>query len=413
MKGNDVQMLDWKEKNGEWYCYKAGTLVKSWVEDENGRWFHLNERNGKIDIDWVEIDSIWYYFYPKKTEKDGDTHYTGEMATGWIEIDSKWYYLYSKRTEKDGITHPKGEMAAGWAEIESRWYYFYSKRTEKDGITHPKGEMATGWIEIDSRWYFLYPNKTEKYGVTHPQGEMATDWTEINSKWYYLYTKKTEKDGNTHYIGEMATGWIKLNEKWYYLYSDGKMACNTTIDGWSINSNGVANNSAVSGDGLISDDLVKFIGGWEAFYDHAYEDPYHPGNKSCWTIGYGTTYQVNSSAFPNGLSSTCTRSQALTWLKQEINKVAKEVKSVLNERGASLSQQAFDSICDIGYNSGTADLLYGKCVTLNAVISGNPDRITSALMSWNKVNGVVSEGLTKRCRARVNMCLYGLYDSTH
>ncbi|MDR5587428.1 glycoside hydrolase family protein [Clostridium aquiflavi] len=408
MKGNDVQMLDWKEKNGEWFCYKAGTLVKGWVEDENGRWFHLNERNGKMDIDWVEIDSIWYYFYPKKTEKDGNTHYTGEMATGWIEIDSKWYYLYSKRTEKDGITHPKGEMAAGWAEIDSRWYYFYSKRTEKDGITYPKGEMATGWIEIDSRWYFLYPNKTEKYGVTHPQGEMATDWTEINSKWYYLYTKKTEKDGNTHYTGEMATGWIKLNEKWYYLYSDGKMACNTTIDGWSIDSNGVANNSAVSGDGLVSTNCINFVKGYEQFHAHKYDD-----GTGTITQGYGCIKDEIAD-----WGDTITEQQASDRLNNLINaKYAKPVKANLDSKGISLTQNQFDSLVSFAYNIGYPTLF--KSSLYNYIVSGgrDADTIKRYFCMYNKgmVNGVltVMDGLNKRRIAESNIFNYGIYDSTH
>ncbi|AOR25040.1 glycoside hydrolase family protein [Clostridium taeniosporum] len=423
-------MLDWKEKNGQWYCYKSGRLVKGWVEDENGRWFHLNEHSGKMDTDWTEINSKWYYLYPKRTELDGITHPKGEMATGWIEIDSRWYYLYPKRTEKDGITYPKGEMAAGWIEINSKWYYLYPKRTEKDGNTHYKGEMAIGWIEIDSRWYYLYSKRTEKDGVTYPKGEMATDWTEIDSKWYYLYTKKTEKDGNTHYRGEMAIGWLKspYSGKWYYLYPkrtehDGKihpkgeMATSTTLTinnkAYTFDKNGAMQESTISGNGLVSNKLVEFAAGWEYFSPHAYEDEYHRGDKSCWTIGYGTTYQVKPSAFPNGLDSTCTKPQALVWLKEEMNKVAHEVKSVLHKKGASISQQAFDCLCDIGYNAGTADLLYGKCITLNAVISGDADRITKAIMMWTNANGQFSHGLKGRCKGRVNMCLHGIYDSTH
>ncbi len=92
MKGNDKQMLDWKEQNGEWYCYKSDILVKGWVEDENGRWFHLNEDSGKMDTDWIEIDSRWYYLYTEKTEKEGNTHSKGEMATSTtLTINNKTY----------------------------------------------------------------------------------------------------------------------------------------------------------------------------------------------------------------------------------------------------------------------------------------------------------------------------------
>lgn len=58
---------------------------------------------------------------------------------------------------------------------------------------------------------------------------MERYWILVNGKWYYMGQD-----------GRMATGWVKLNESWYYLYSDGSMAVNTTVDGWSINGEGVA-----------------------------------------------------------------------------------------------------------------------------------------------------------------------------
>ncbi|AGF59244.1 hypothetical protein B0P06_002421 [Clostridium saccharoperbutylacetonicum] len=209
-------MLEWKQINGSWYCYKDGTIVKGWIQDENKRWYYLNPANGMMATGWTQIDSRWYYSYTEKTEKDGDTHYVGEMANGWTQIDSRWYYLYTEKTEKDGDTHYVGEMANGWIQLDSRWYYLYTKTTEKDSDTHYRGEMATGWTQIDA-------------------------------KWYYLYIETREKDGNTHYRGEMATGWIQLDSIWYYLYTEtadshykGEMAVNTTIDGWIIDSSGVA-----------------------------------------------------------------------------------------------------------------------------------------------------------------------------
>lgn len=324
-------MLDWKQINGDWYCYQNGILVKGWIQDTDKRWYYLNTADGK-------------------------------MATGWIQVDSRWYYLYPQRTEKDGVIH-----------------YI--------------GEMATGWIQIDSRWYYLYPTKTVNYGITYPMGAMAVDWVQLNYKWYYLLKENTEYNGNTHYTGEMvASTTMTINNKSYTFDASGAMQ---------------------GSDSLVSDNLVKFVAGWEAFYSYAYKDPYYPGVQAKWTIGYGTTYEANSSAFPNGLSSTCTEGQAKEWLKQEINKVAVEIKSALDAQGATLSQNAFDCLCDIGYNAGVYALLNGSRTTFNAVISGNANSITTALMSWNKANGQVSEGLTKRCTARVNMCLYAIYNSTH
>ena len=355
-------MLTWKQMDGVWYCYKNGAIIKGWVQDQDSKWYYLNETSGKLD-------------------------------TGWIQINSYWYYLYPKQTTNYGITYPIGAMAVDWVEIDSCWYYLYPKQTTNYGITYPMGAMALDWVQLNSKWYYLYPNKTVNYGITYPMGAMALDWVQLNSKWYYFLKENTTYNGYTHSKGEaVMDATITINNKSY-----------------TFDANGVMQES----NGLISDNLVQFIAGWEVFHSHAYEDPYYPGVQAKWTIGYGTTYEANSSAFPNGLSSKCAESQALTWLKEEINKVAKTIKSALDAQGASLSQQAFDCLCDIGYNAGTGALLNGSKTTFNAVISGDADRITTTLMSWNKANGKVSEGLTKRCKARVNMCLYGIYDSTH
>ena len=53
-------------------------------------------------------------------------------------------------------------------------------------------------------------------------------WFKYNNNWYYF--------------GEdciMKTGWINTDGNWYYLYSNGMLATNTTIDGYSLDENGV------------------------------------------------------------------------------------------------------------------------------------------------------------------------------
>ena len=58
---------------------------------------------------------------------------------------------------------------------------------------------------------------------------MATGWLKLDGKWYYLNSG-----------GKMVTGWLKLDGEWYYFKSSGEMAVNTIVDGWKIDSNGVA-----------------------------------------------------------------------------------------------------------------------------------------------------------------------------
>jgi len=257
------------------------------------------------------------------------------------------------------------------------------------------GKTVKGWYNDNGIWYYL-----------NDEGIMQTGWIQDkDQRWYYLDES-----------GRLKTGWIQLKDEWFFLEIEkngyqGECYIDRTeiIDGksYSFDSRGVWIEDKTS-DSLVSDNLVEFIKGWEAFYDYAYYDGY--GNTDTYlTIGFGTTKASNESAFPNGVDSTCTEEQATEWLKQEINKVALTIKEALDD--ITLSTQAFETLCDIGYNAGTGALIGGN--TWNSVISGDSTRIINALMSWNKANGVVSSGLTKRCQARVNMCLSGIYDSTH
>ena len=50
-----------------------------------------------------------------------------------------------------------------------------------------------------------------------------------DQKWYWL-------DKTTGMM--FAGGWKQINGKWYYFYTDGTMAVNTTIDGYTIGSDG-------------------------------------------------------------------------------------------------------------------------------------------------------------------------------
>ena len=37
----------------------------------------------------------------------------------------------------------------------------------------------------------------------------------------------------------MVTGkWVQIGGKWYYFYADGKLAVNTTIDGYTVGEDG-------------------------------------------------------------------------------------------------------------------------------------------------------------------------------
>lgn len=135
---------------------------------------------------WKKNAGKWYYF-------DG----SGNKATGFINVEGKWYLMGQD-----------GAMYIGWVYVNDNWYYM-----------GPDGDMQTGWIQpAPASWYHL-----------NQSGIMERGWINVDGKWYFLAQD-----------GKMQTGWVNDNNRWFYLNGDGSMAVNTTVDGWSIGSDGVA-----------------------------------------------------------------------------------------------------------------------------------------------------------------------------
>lgn len=245
------------------------------------------------------------------------------------------------------------------------------------------GTLQTGWVQIGDYWYYL---KTS--------GIMATGWiNHTDGKWYYL------DDGT----GRMVTGWNKINDKWYYLNSDGSMAVNITIDGYKLDINGVWQES------ILSDAGADFIGGWEDLWLKADYDPCYPGVEKYITIGYGTTYEARPDAFPQGINSECTIEQARTWLKEEGKEKADAIKNDLDNRGLTLEQHELDALISFSYNCGAGSLL-NSTLYKNAVAGvRDVDTITSNFLAWNKANGKVEPGLTKRRKSEAALFLNSDY----
>lgn len=250
------------------------------------------------------------------------------------------------------------------------------------------GALATGWYKVGDYWYYFDSN-----------GTMKTGWfQDTNGKWYYLDDS-----------GHMLTGWQKIDSKNYCLADDGSLyvSC-TTPDGYIVDSKGIWQDS------LLSDSGAKFVGSWEvgtwdSKAERAYEDPYYPGDQNWWTIGYGTTYAVTPSAFPNGLDSICTREQAIGWLKDETKNCAEIIKSALANTSITLSQNEMDACISFAYNCGTSALL--SSTFWKNVVAGIKDSatITANLQAWSKANGQTSPGLLKRRNSEAALFLNADY----
>ena len=94
----------------------------------------------------------------------------------------------------------------GWVlNKDNTWNYLLESGTKK-----------TGWLNSNGAWYYLKSD-----------GVMATGWVNNNGIWYYLDA-----------LGTMKTGWIDDNKTWYYCNTSGAMLSNTTIDGYTLGSDG-------------------------------------------------------------------------------------------------------------------------------------------------------------------------------
>ncbi|WP_342433038.1 5'-nucleotidase C-terminal domain-containing protein [Neobacillus sp. FSL H8-0543] len=178
-------------------------IQTGWVLTDDGKWFFFGE-DGTMQTKWVNVAGKWYYF-----------NENGEMQTKWIFVGGKWYYLDATN----------GDMQIGWEKVNGKWYFMNAHGAMETGwvldnkkwyFMNAHGAMETGWILVNKKWYFM-----------NAHGAMETGWVLVNKKWYFM---------DAH--GAMKTGWVYVSNKWYYLYKDGKMAANTTVQGYKLGSNG-------------------------------------------------------------------------------------------------------------------------------------------------------------------------------
>ena len=287
----------------------------------------------------------------------------------WKQNGDKWLAYDENNIQTTGWLHDSNE---------DRWYYCYSS------------DIAKGWFkDVDGRWYYFSPCQQVTYNHQYYTGEMMVNWVKIDNKWYYLLPKSIPSEGV--YKGQCL---IDTTEE---------------IDGvsYSFDKSGawIENNG-------VSDKGIDFIASWEGFYSKAYADPYYGANvKDYWTIGFGTCYCSNPSAFPNGLNSTCTREQALTWLKEEADKCYNKIKTDLTNKGIALSNYQMDAISSFSFNCGV-NALFGSSL-YKYIIQGGTDanKIKTYFRMWNKANGQVSKGLDRRRIAEADMFSYGVYNN--
>lgn len=212
---------------------RISTQVKSDKDrdDENGgkyvvRIFTSNSGDAKPyesgDDIIIYSDNTTIYIRTYKSKKKFNDVYNDDKVTQCIEtykinIKREGSKSDDKEVSSTSVVLPKinvtdiaksVENKKAWVEKGGYWL-FYNENGES---------LRNQWFkDSNGKWYYFQTN-----------GYMTTGWRFIEGDWYYFDNS-----------GEMSTGWVKTEDgNWYYLMISGKMARNTIIDGYTLNSKG-------------------------------------------------------------------------------------------------------------------------------------------------------------------------------
>ena len=135
-----------------------------------------------------------------------------------------------------------------------------------------------------------------------------------------------------------------------------------------------------------SDECYDLIEHFEGCELKAYPDSATGGDP--WTIGYGHT---GPEVHPG---MVITQAEADALLRQDAEKVAKQVAPMVH---VPLSQQEFDALVCFVFNVGIGN--FAKSTLLKKLNAGDYDGAANELPKWNKAEGKVMAGLTRRREA--------------
>ena len=136
----------------------------------------------------------------------------------------------------------------------------------------------------------------------------------------------------------------------------------------------------------VSQDCIQLVKYFEGFEDTAYLCP-----ANVWTIGYGRTRNVKE-------GDKVTEVQAERDLLEELEEFKHQV---LDSVKVELKQNELDALTSWTYNLGVGNLK--SSTLLKKLNAGNKDEVPAEMVRWNKANGKVLAGLTKRREAEAEL----------
>ncbi len=138
----------------------------------------------------------------------------------------------------------------------------------------------------------------------------------------------------------------------------------------------------------ISDSGIMLIKNFEGLRLTAYQCSAH-----VWTIGYGHTAGVKP-------GDTITEGQAEQFLRDDLDQFEAAVYRLVN---VTLSQHQFDALVSFTFNLGEGNLK--NSTLLKKLNAGDYSGAAEEFPRWNRADGRVVEGLTRRRLAERDMFL--------
>ena len=145
----------------------------------------------------------------------------------------------------------------------------------------------------------------------------------------------------------------------------------------------------------LSDKGLQLIKDFEGFEGKAYLCP-----AGVPTIGYGATYYPSTNTSVKLTDKDITESYASVLLQEMVGSYERGVMRYVTSK---LSSNQFDALVSFAYNVGLGAL---KSSTLLKRVNANPCdyvEIAYQFSRWNKANGKVLKGLTKRRKAESDL----------
>lgn len=116
--------------------------------------------------------------------------------------------------------------------------------------------------------------------------------------------------------------------------------------------------------------------------------------KCIWTISYGCTHHVR----PNMVIS---QDEADQRLSEDIKGTVDSVNSMILP--TQITDNQFSACVSLAYNIGVGN--FRNSTVLSCIKAQHPIDAANAFLLWNKVNGSVSEGLSRRREAEKDLYL--------